>query len=73
MAIDYLNSRQTATIGPHCWQNPNAQICVPEPVEAGPAGKAHVVLNRFDLAMVKPFMPDATQLSGLFSGDVRVN
>ena len=36
-------------------------------------GKAHVVLNRFDLAMVKPFMPDATQLSGLFSGDVRVN
>ncbi|WP_033784106.1 translocation/assembly module TamB domain-containing protein [Pantoea sp. 9140] len=73
MAIDYLNSRQTATIGPHCWQNPNAQICVPEPVEAGPAGKAHVVLNRFDLAMVKPFMPDATQLSGLFSGDARVN
>ncbi|ELP22990.1 Uncharacterized protein YtfN [Pantoea agglomerans 299R] len=73
MAIDYLNSRQTATIGPHCWQNPNAQICVPEPIEAGPAGKAHVVLNRFDLAMVKPFMPEATQLSGLFSGDVRVN
>ncbi|MXP50412.1 translocation/assembly module TamB [Pantoea sp. Eser] len=73
MAIDYLNSKQTATIGPHCWQNPNAQLCVPEPVEAGPSGKAHVVLNRFDLAMVKPFMPDATQLSGVFSGDVRVN
>ncbi|EIB97198.1 translocation/assembly module TamB domain-containing protein [Pantoea sp. Sc1] len=73
MAIDYLNSRQTATIGPHCWQNPNARLCVPEPVEAGPEGHAHVVLNRFDLAMVKPFMPDATQLSGLFSGDVRVN
>ncbi|NYS31386.1 translocation/assembly module TamB domain-containing protein [Pantoea sp. WMus005] len=73
MAIDYLNSSQTATIGPHCWQNPNAQLCVPEPVEAGPAGHAHVVLNRFDLAMARPFMPEATQLSGLFSGDVRVN
>ena len=73
MAIDYLNSKQSATIGPHCWQNPNAQLCVPEPIEAGASGRAHVVLNRFDLAMVKPFLTDATRLSGLFSGDVRVN
>ncbi|QDY43142.1 autotransporter assembly complex protein TamB [Candidatus Pantoea soli] len=73
MAIDYLNSRQTATLGPHCWQNPNAQLCVPEPIEAGPSGHAHVVLNRFDLAMVKPFLPDATRLSGVFSGDARVS
>ncbi|MEG3110417.1 translocation/assembly module TamB domain-containing protein [Pantoea sp. T14] len=73
MAIDYLNAKQTATIGAHCWQNPNAQLCVPEPIEAGPSGKAHVVLNRFDLAMIKPFMPDATKLNGVFSGDARVN
>ncbi|MGK3127060.1 translocation/assembly module TamB domain-containing protein [Candidatus Pantoea formicae] len=73
MAIDYLNSKQTATIGPHCWQNPNAQLCVPEPIEAGPSGHAHVVLNRFDLAMIKPFLTDATKLNGVFSGDARVN
>ncbi|WP_432372570.1 autotransporter assembly complex protein TamB [Pantoea allii] len=73
MAIDYVNQKQTATIGPHCWQNPNAQLCVPEPIEAGPDGHAHVVLNRFDLAMLKPFLTNQTQLSGVFSGDARVN
>jgi len=73
MAIDYLNSKQTATLGPHCWQNPNAQLCVPEPIEAGASGHAHVVLNRFDLAMLKPFLTDATQLRGVFTGDARVN
>ena len=73
MAIDYLNSKQSATIGPHCWQNPNAQLCVPEPIEAGASGHAHVVLNRFDLAMIKPFLTDATKLNGVFSGDARVN
>ncbi|MDL4916005.1 MAG: translocation/assembly module TamB domain-containing protein [Enterobacterales bacterium endosymbiont of Blomia tropicalis] len=73
MAIDYLNAKQTATIGPHCWQNPNAQLCVPEPVVAGPNGHAHVALNRLDLAIIKPFMPEATKLSGVFSGDARVN
>jgi translocation and assembly module TamB len=73
MAIDYLNSKQTATIGPHCWQNPNAQLCVPEPIEAGANGHAHVVLSRFDLAMLKPFLTDETKLAGGFSGDARVN
>lgn len=73
MSIDYFNQKQSATIGPHCWQNPNAQLCVPEPIEAGPSGHAHVVLNRFDLAMLKPFLTDQTQLSGVFSGDARVN
>ncbi|MGX9310152.1 autotransporter assembly complex protein TamB [Pantoea ananatis] len=73
MTIDYFNQKQSATIGPHCWQNPNAQLCVPEPIEAGPSGHAHVVLNRFDLAMLKPFLTDQTQLSGVFSGYARVN
>ncbi|QKJ88796.1 Translocation and assembly module TamB [Paramixta manurensis] len=73
MAIDYLNSKQTATIGAHCWQNPNAQLCVPQPIEAGPNGHARVTLNRFDLAMIKPFLGDETKLSGVFTGDAEVN
>ena len=73
MSIDYLNARQTATIGTHCWRNPDAELCVPQPIEAGPGGHARVVLNRFDLAMLKPFLTDATQLSGVFSGDANVN
>ena len=73
IALDYLNSTQAVKIGPHCWQNPNAELCVPQTVEAGPSGKARVVLSRFDLAMLKPFMPQTTQLSGVFSGDADVS
>lgn len=73
IALDYLNSKQTISIGPHCWQNPNAELCVPQTVEAGPSGRARVVLNRFDLAMIKPFMPEETQLNGSFSGDADVS
>ncbi|MFD1804602.1 translocation/assembly module TamB domain-containing protein [Mixta tenebrionis] len=73
MSIDYLNARQTATIGAHCWRNPNAQLCVPQPIEAGPDGHARIELNRFDLAMLRPFLPAETQLAGVFSGDADVS
>ena len=72
MSLDYLNSKQTVTIGTHCWLNPNAELCVPQPIEAGPSGHARVALNRFDLAMIKPFLTDETKLTGVFSGDADV-
>lgn len=73
ITIDYQNAQQTATIGAHCWRNPNAQLCVPQPIKAGPEGQARVELSRFDLAMIKPFLPDETQLVGVFSGDADVS
>ncbi|ADP10259.1 conserved uncharacterized protein YtfN [Erwinia sp. Ejp617] len=73
IALDYLNAKQAVSIGPHCWQNPNAELCVPETIKAGPSGHARVVLNRFDLAMIAPFMPETTQLAGVFNGDADVS
>jgi len=73
IALDYLNARQAISIGPHCWQNPNAELCVPQTVEAGPSGRARVVLNRFDLAMIKPFVPKGTVVNGSFNGDADVS
>ena len=72
VALDYRNLEQKITIGPHCWMNPNAELCVPQTIDAGAAGHAVVNLNRFDLAMLKPFMPDTTQASGVFSGNADV-
>ncbi|PKH23140.1 translocation and assembly module TamB [Enterobacterales bacterium CwR94] len=72
IALDYLNAKQTVSVGPHCWRNPNAELCVPKTIEAGPSGAASVVLNRFDLAMIKPFMPEGTQLTGVFTGNADV-
>ncbi|KNC93102.1 autotransporter assembly complex protein TamB [Trabulsiella odontotermitis] len=73
IALDYRNQEQKISIGPHCWNNPNAELCVPQTIDAGAAGRAVVNLNRFDLAMLKPFMPDATQASGVFSGKADVS
>jgi translocation and assembly module TamB len=46
---------------------------VPQTIDAGAQGRAVVNLNRFDLAMLKPFMPDTTQASGTFSGKADVS
>lgn len=73
IALDYLNTAQKISIGPHCWQNPNAELCVPKTIEAGQSGQASVVLNRFDLAMIKPFLGPETSLSGVFSGRADVS
>lgn len=73
MSLDYQNLKQTITVGSHCWLNPNAELCVPEPIVAGPAGHARLQIRRLDLAMLKDFLPPQTQLQGRFSGDARVN
>jgi len=73
VALDYRNQEQKISIGPHCWTNPNAELCVPQTIDAGAEGRAVVNLNRFDLAMLKPFMPEATQASGTFSGKADVS
>lgn len=73
IALDYRNAEQKISIGPHCWTNPNAELCVPQTIDAGAEGRAVVNLNRFDLAMVKPFMPEATKASGIFSGKADVS
>ncbi|WP_241571610.1 autotransporter assembly complex protein TamB [Rosenbergiella nectarea] len=73
VSLDYQNLKQTITVGSHCWLNPNAELCVPEPIVAGPAGHAHMQIRKLDLAMLKDFLPAQTQLSGRFSGDTRVN
>lgn len=72
IALEYFNKEQRITVGPHCWQNPNADVCVPKTIEAGASGQASLQLNRFDLAMIKPFLGDDTKLSGVFTGKANV-
>ncbi|ATA22712.1 translocation and assembly module TamB [Brenneria goodwinii] len=73
MALDYQNLQQKISIGAHCWRNPNAELCVPRTIEAGASGQASIRLNRFDLAMLKPFLGEDTVLAGTFSGGADVS
>ncbi|MFT8212225.1 MAG: autotransporter assembly complex protein TamB [Symbiopectobacterium sp.] len=68
MSLDYQQALACITLGAHCWQNPNAELCGPRAVDIGPSGQASVVLNRFDLAMLEPFLGSDTALSGVFTG-----
>ncbi|EIC84640.1 translocation/assembly module TamB domain-containing protein [Serratia sp. M24T3] len=72
IALTYFNTEQRVTVGPHCWQNPDADVCVPTTINAGASGQASIVLNRFDLAMLKPFLTDDTKIGGQFSGKANV-
>lgn len=73
IALDYLYTQQRISIGPHCWLNPNAELCVPRTIEAGASGQASVVLNRFDLALIKPFLGPDTAMNGVFNGRADVS
>lgn len=73
ITLDYLHTQQKVSIGPHCWSNPNAELCVPRTIEAGASGQASVALTRFDLAMLKPLLGPETTLSGVFSGGANIH
>ncbi|NKI75128.1 translocation/assembly module TamB [Dickeya sp. CFBP 2040] len=73
MSLVYQVAAQKATIGAHCWRNPDAELCVPQPIEAGSSGKASVNLNRLNLAMLKPFIGQQTAVSGSITGNAQVN
>lgn len=69
MALNLFVEKQEVSIGSHCWLNPNAQVCVPKTITVGESGSAAITLVRFDLAMLKPFLPPDTSLRGVFTGD----
>nr|WP_314264141.1 translocation/assembly module TamB domain-containing protein [uncultured Moellerella sp.] len=73
IALNYANQLQEVSVGKHCWVNPNAQICVPKTIKAGKSGSADILLERFDLAMIKPFLTPETLIQGVFSGDAKVS
>lgn len=73
ITLEYLNIAQKISIGPHCWENPSAELCVPKTLEAGQSGEASLILNRFDLAMFKSFLGTETALSGVFTGRANVS
>lgn len=68
IALNYGVAKQQMAIGPHCWANPHARLCVPQTIEVGESGHASLVLERFDLAMLQPFLGPDTHLSGGFTG-----
>ncbi len=57
-------------IGAHCWRYRDARLRLPEGVRAGPEGAdLRFILEDFDLAWVKPWLPEGVDWQGGLSGD----
>lgn len=71
MDLTFQTSQQAVTLSPHCWRNPDAEICIPDTIHLGADGHASLFIKRFDLAMLKPLLPAETQLKGVLKGAVK--
>ncbi|MFS1538581.1 MAG: translocation/assembly module TamB domain-containing protein [Candidatus Phlomobacter fragariae] len=73
VAIEYDNQQQEVTLSPHCWLNAKGSFCLSKTAKIGKFGNADILLQQFDLALLKPLLPAETQLTGSFDGDVKVS
>lgn len=73
VSIEYANQQQEVTVSPHCWLNTKGHFCLSKMAKIGKSGNADILLQQFDLALLKPFLPAETQLTGSFDGDAKVS
>lgn len=58
------------TLGAQCWNNPDAQVCLPETVSLGRSGRLRAELKRLDMRILKPFLRRRDQASGTLTGSL---
>ena len=63
--------QKEAVLDPHCWSAKTNEVCLAEPLVAAEKGAGALALKRFDLDVLKPFLPDATRVSGTVTADAR--
>ncbi|WP_150538803.1 autotransporter assembly complex protein TamB [Actinobacillus vicugnae] len=70
--VNYDNKQINANISAHCWNNPKINLCFPQTFNAGQEGKVPFEIKQFDLAALKTFLAQTSQLSGIVNakGDV---
>lgn len=66
--LDVNLAQSEATVAAHCWLNNQAQICFPKAFTAGKEGNVPFALKQVNLAMLKPFLDEKTELTGVLSG-----
>ena len=65
--VNYNNQKINAQVSSHCWLNSHAELCFPQTFNAGQEGKIPFEIKRLDLAMLKTYLDNSTQLSGILS------
>lgn len=65
ISVSYSQPQIQAEVSAHCWRNPNLNLCFPQAFTAGKEGRVPFEIQRFDLAVVQPYLDKNSQLSGL--------
>ena len=59
-------------VQPHCWLQQSAQLCLTDELIAAEQGAVKLKLSGYDLAWIKPFLPEHLVVAGLLSADSQI-
>ncbi|HGO5822373.1 TPA: translocation/assembly module TamB domain-containing protein [Mannheimia haemolytica] len=63
--VKYDNEAINANVSAHCWHNPKLHFCFPTAFNAGVEGKVPFDIRNFDLAVLKDYLNNTSQISGI--------
>lgn len=63
--VKYDNKAINANLSAHCWHNPKLHLCFPTAFNAGVEGKVPFEIRNFDLAVLKDYLDNTSQISGI--------
>lgn len=73
ITIDYHHLDLLATVSPHCWDNPNLELCFSKPLTLGENGEIHFTIPRLNLAIVNQLTEQANLLKGQLTSQGQVS
>ncbi|TCP91231.1 translocation and assembly module TamB [Cricetibacter osteomyelitidis] len=72
VAVIYDNKAQQVTVGAHCWQNPNLELCLPQQFKAGAGGEVPFAIKRLNLQLINEITEQDNLLKGVLSSQGKV-
>nr|WP_086937619.1 translocation/assembly module TamB domain-containing protein [Thaumasiovibrio occultus] len=71
--VDVQFATSSAVVGPHCWRQGDAAICVKETANLAATGNAAVAISGFDFEKIARYLPATMTLDGQLFADVNAN
>jgi len=72
-ALVWQQASKQITVGPHCWAESGASLCLEDPVSSNKQGQANIKLAGYQLRKLNPFLGEKTGLEGVLSAASTLN
>ena len=67
----YKASSSEAVLEPHCWVGKPGDVCIDDKLRAGEKGSATLRLRKWELDVLKPWLPPLTTVAGTVNGTAK--